>query len=68
MANQSTTHLQDGASKAVDGNHNTHFFGGSCSHTGVGDANPWWYVDLGQQYRIESVALTNRGDHSCKLC
>ena len=62
IASQSSESYGGIPSRAVDGNHNTDFSSGSCSQTNEGSAKPWWYVDLGQQYLIESVALTNRGD------
>ena len=35
----------------------------SCSHTAAdGAENPWWRVDLGQSYAIDTVKITNRGD------
>ncbi|XP_035287706.1 fucolectin-7-like [Anguilla anguilla] len=48
------------ASNAIDGNQDSFFYHGSCSHT-EGD-NPWWRVDLLQVYTITSVTITNRGD------
>ena len=66
MVNQSTT--RHGGFRAVDGNHKTNINRYSCSETAIGDANPWWYVDLGQQYHIGNVAITNRGDCCCKFC
>ncbi|KAG5858057.1 fucolectin-7-like isoform X3 [Anguilla anguilla] len=49
------------ASNAIDGNRDSYFFHGSCTHTS-GGANPWWRVDLLQVYTITSVTITNRGD------
>jgi len=40
------------ASLAVDGDVNTH----SCTQDT--DPQPWWAVDLGQQYSIDSVTIT----------
>ena len=40
-----------------DGDVNTYF------HTGRRDVAPWWRVDLGSVYCVESVNLTNRNDH-----
>nr|Q9I930.1 RecName: Full=Fucolectin-2; Flags: Precursor [Anguilla japonica]BAB03524.1 fucolectin-2 [Anguilla japonica] len=48
------------ASNAIDGNRDSYFYHGSCSHT-EGD-NPLWRVDLLQVYTITSVTITNRGD------
>ncbi|XP_035276897.1 fucolectin-6-like [Anguilla anguilla] len=46
---------------AIDGNQDSFFGHGSCTHTS-GGANPWWRVDLLQEYQITSVTITNRGD------
>ncbi|XP_064197192.1 fucolectin-6-like [Anguilla rostrata] len=49
------------ASNAIDGNRDSYFFHGSCSHSAIGP-NRWWRVDLLQEYQITSVTITNRGD------
>ena len=49
------------ASLAVDGNADTIMSHGSCSQTNA-DPYAWWAVDLGAEYSVESVAITNRGD------
>nr|Q9I931.1 RecName: Full=Fucolectin-1; Flags: Precursor [Anguilla japonica]BAB03523.1 fucolectin-1 [Anguilla japonica] len=46
---------------AIDGNRDSDFSHGSCSHT-TNSPNPWWRVDLLQLYTITSVTITNRGD------
>ena len=35
-----------------------------CMHTieEPGEYHPWWLVDMGEQYHIETVIVTNRGD------
>uniref|UniRef100_A0A8C7PMT3 Si:ch211-215k15.4 n=1 Tax=Oncorhynchus mykiss TaxID=8022 RepID=A0A8C7PMT3_ONCMY len=48
------------ASNAIDGNRDSHFYHGSCTHTDS-QTNPWWRVDLLDTY-ITSVTITNRGD------
>ncbi|KAJ8340852.1 hypothetical protein SKAU_G00331430 [Synaphobranchus kaupii] len=53
------------AGNANDGNRDSDFFHASCSHT-HNDANPWWRVDLLEEYVIASVTITNRGD--CVNC
>ena len=49
------------ASLSVDGNKDSIFSHKSCSATndGPGGAN-WWVVDLGREYDIHHVVLTNR--------
>jgi len=50
------------ASKAVDGNKDTHLqLGNSCFHSKA-EANPWMAVDLGAAVAVVGVLFTNRGD------
>eukprot|EP00058_Branchiostoma_floridae_P002515 XP_002588003.1 hypothetical protein BRAFLDRAFT_125400 [Branchiostoma floridae] len=49
------------SSRAVDGNTDTNWGGGSCTHTRT-EANPAWRVDLGQTYQIDKVNIYNRRD------
>ncbi|KAG7235847.1 hypothetical protein INR49_002106 [Caranx melampygus] len=49
------------AASAIDGNRDSTFAAGSCTHTDEHN-NPWWRVDLLDTYIITSVAITNRGD------
>ncbi|XP_007569935.1 fucolectin-1-like [Poecilia formosa] len=49
------------ASNAIDGNRNSAFQDGSCSHT-ERQSNPWWRVDLLDSYVVTQVIVTNRGD------
>ncbi|CAH1239028.1 SSC5D [Branchiostoma lanceolatum] len=49
------------ASRAVDGNTDTNWVAGSCTHTAE-EANPSWRVDLGQSYVIDRVVIFNRRD------
>ncbi len=50
--------------EAVDGNPNPNSAGQSCTHTGTAD-NPWWVVDLGGDYKVSSVKITNRLEPDC---
>jgi autotransporter-associated beta strand protein len=61
MATQSTTTSGGIASRAVDGNTNGNWSGGSVTHTAT-EAEPWWMVDLGSDQVIEQVNLYNRLD------
>ena len=61
MADQSSTFEGARAHRAVDGNRDSNYFRGSCSHTDA-DRNPWWRVDLGEAYKVTRVSITNRGD------
>ena len=53
---QSSTGHGGVASRAVDGNTNTNWNGGSCSHTG-GRENQWWQVDLGEAAVVSKVRI-----------
>ena len=60
---QSTTRGDSKSSLAVDGNNNSNYFAGSCTHTEDHLPIPaWWRVDLGQRAMIYNVMITNRGD------
>ncbi|XP_072013562.1 uncharacterized protein [Amphiura filiformis] len=49
--------------RAVDGNDNTLYPSGSCTHTDGGDVNPaWWNVDLGEYMCIQKVVIINRSE------
>ncbi|XP_078664155.1 uncharacterized protein LOC144907226 [Branchiostoma floridae x Branchiostoma belcheri] len=65
-AYQTTTeHHTRAASRAVDGNTDTNFFSGTCTHTAdAGETDPSWWVDLGQSYMIARVVIFNRQDGS----
>ncbi|XP_069568013.1 fucolectin-4 [Brachyistius frenatus] len=49
------------ASNAIDGNRESDFHAGSCTHTDEQN-NPWWRVDLLESYVVTEVIVTNRGD------
>ena len=52
---------------AVDGNTENIFNAGSCAHTENFGVVKYWSVDLGQDYWIASLTITNRGDCCGKL-
>ncbi|XP_064410081.1 fucolectin-like [Latimeria chalumnae] len=49
------------AINGIDGNHNSNYNLGSCTHTEF-ENNPWWRVDLLDEYRISRIVITNRGN------
>jgi len=60
---QSTTDFDGVSSLAVDGNTNGVYFDGSVTHTQrVGSTDPWWRVDLGDNYDIDDISIYNRTD------
>ncbi|XP_078575770.1 uncharacterized protein LOC144861669 [Branchiostoma floridae x Branchiostoma japonicum] len=58
---QTSTYDSWVASLAVDGNTDTNFYAGSCTHTETA-GNPSWWVDLGQSYVVDRVVIFNRMD------
>ena len=58
---QSSTAQSGSSSRGVDGNKNTNWGGGSCTHTND-CCKPWWRVDFGKTAVIYSVAVSNRED------
>jgi len=58
---QSTTDGKAIAARAIDGNTNSDFKGGSCSSTQP-RGYPWWRADLTEAYQVNSVTVYNRGD------
>ena len=62
-AYQSSLAASGSPERAVDGNHDPLYHsGGSCSHTENSDSNPWWYLDMGDTWRVSIVTLTNRAN------
>ncbi|XP_067249145.1 fucolectin-1-like [Chanodichthys erythropterus] len=57
----STDSFLGSAKHAVDGNSNSNYAHGSCTHTNS-EHNPWWRVDLMGVYSINKVTIANRGD------
>ncbi|XP_067217491.1 uncharacterized protein [Chanodichthys erythropterus] len=57
---QSSIYETAAAQKAVDGNRNSIYSLGSCSHTNA-DKDPWWRVDLLEVYEVTRVSITNLG-------
>ena len=60
-AEQSSTDYNAPPTRAVDGNTDGKFWNGSVSHTKF-EHTPWWQVDLGASYYINSVIISNRTD------
>jgi formylglycine-generating enzyme required for sulfatase activity len=56
------------ADRAVDGNTNTSWGGGSITHTPENHANPWWEVDLGAEVAIDQLVIWNRVEEVKRLC
>ena len=56
-AMQNTVHYENLPGLALDGNKDNSLNGGSCAHTIWGE-NPWWSVDLGEEYVVPEVQIT----------
>ena len=54
-------HMFGAAYNAIDGNRESSFGAGSCTHA-LTQTNPWWRVDLLESYIVTSITITNRGD------
>lgn len=59
---QSTTYGGGTSGRAVDGNRDPNWGGGSITHTNAESGRPWWEVDLGEDYMVKYVHLYNRID------
>ncbi|XP_033017794.1 uncharacterized protein LOC117053767 isoform X2 [Lacerta agilis] len=46
---------------AIDGSIISDYMRGHCTHTQL-EFNPWWTVDLAEEFRVSRVSITNRGD------
>jgi formylglycine-generating enzyme required for sulfatase activity len=55
------------AERAIDGNKNTRWAGGSITHTPENQPNPWWEVDLRKEFPIERVVVWNRIEEVARL-
>jgi len=58
---QSSTGYNGPATRAIDGNTNSNYGQGSCTHT-TKTNKPWWRVDLAATQQVGAVQVWNRGD------
>lgn len=61
-ATQKNTAHGGGPEKAIDGNKSGTYADGGQTHSQEGTNDPWWEVDLGAEFPIESVVIWNRTD------
>jgi Protein of unknown function (DUF1553)/Protein of unknown function (DUF1549)/Planctomycete cytochrome C len=62
-AAQSSTAYDGVATRAIDGNTDGQYFGSnSVTHSQTDTADPWWEVELKEQFAIERIAVWNRTD------
>lgn len=57
-ASQSSLFEYGFAYNAIDGNRDSKWEHGSCTHTN-NDVSPWWRLDLGKTHKVFSVKVTN---------
>ena len=43
----------------MDGNRNSHYYSGSCTHTNL-NTPVWWMVDLEENVTVTNVIITSR--------
>lgn len=60
-ASQSSEGWKGDAGRAVDGNTDQSYWGGSCTHTARTSGN-WWTVELANEEYVHSVVVHNRQD------
>jgi putative membrane-bound dehydrogenase-like protein len=63
-ATQSATAHAGSAARAIDGNTAADDASGSQTHTPEDQPNPWWEVDLGSEYSLESIHIWNRSEQN----
>jgi putative heme-binding domain-containing protein len=59
-ASQKNTAHGGEASRAIDGNKSGTYNDGGQTHTEENTAQPWWEVDLGEEFPIEQINIYNR--------
>jgi hypothetical protein len=67
-AKQSSSYKSFNASKALDGDRNQDWYGGSCGHTALGRTTAWWRLDIGQRANIYNIVIYYRNDSKYILC
>lgn len=63
-ASQKNTSNGGEASRAIDGRTDGSYGSGTQTHTNENTSNPWWQVDLGEEYPIDRVVVYNRTEGS----
>jgi putative membrane-bound dehydrogenase-like protein len=65
-AKQSTVAYNGVASRAIDGNKSGKYQDGGQTHTPDNSRDPFWEVDLGTEFPIESILIWNRSEENGK--
>lgn len=63
-ASQKNTSHGGDAKRAIDGNTNGSYSSGTQTHTQENTSNPWWEVDLGEEFPIDRIVVFNRTEGS----
>jgi putative heme-binding domain-containing protein len=61
-ATQKNTAFGGAAGRAIDGNKSGQYGHGGQTHSEENTTDPWWEVDLGAEFPIDSVVIYNRSD------
>jgi putative heme-binding domain-containing protein len=61
-ARQRNTAFGGAASRAIDGNKSGDYSGGGQTHSVENTRDPWWEVDLGDEYPIDGITIYTRTD------
>lgn len=64
-AEQSSTTNGGDASRAIDGDTNGAWSGGSVTHTSGDEANPYWELFLAEEVTMDRIVIHNRTDSCC---
>ena len=67
-AKQSSSYRGFNAAKALDGNRNQSWSGGSCGHTAEGQTEAWWRLDIGQRANIYNIVIYYRENSKYNIC
>ncbi|XP_034533201.1 uncharacterized protein LOC117807966 isoform X2 [Notolabrus celidotus] len=65
-ASQSSTNYGGVASRAIDGNPDSNYYSGSCTHTSYGPSH-WWSLLLPAMYRITDISITNSNANGWRI-
>ncbi len=62
QSRQSSTAYGGDAARGIDGNADPVYGQGGQTHTEEGVTNPWWEVDLGDDFPLDRIVIANRGE------
>jgi putative heme-binding domain-containing protein len=62
QASQKNTSHGGDAARGIDGNTHESYGSGGQTHTEENTSDPWWEVDLGEEFPVDSIVVYNRTD------